>query len=56
MAKEMPNGRFVFMKTDESLRERLMGVTIREFSKVNSEDGLPSSLSDFEKELKRDIA
>ena len=55
MAKEMPNGRFVYMKTDESLRERLMGITIREFSKVNSEDGLPSSLSDFEKELKRDI-
>ena len=54
MAKEMPNGRFIFMKTDESLRERLMGLLIREFSKVNSRDGLPSSLSDFEKELKRE--
>ena len=53
IAKEMPFGRFIFMKTDESRRERLMGLIGLEFSKVTVNDGIPSSLIDFEKEISR---
>ncbi|MCE7740338.1 MAG: hypothetical protein GPJ50_13265, partial [Candidatus Heimdallarchaeota archaeon] len=53
MAAEMPYGRFIYMKTDESRRERLIGLIALEFSKVTVNDGLPPSLRDFEKELPR---
>ena len=53
MAKEMPNGRFFYMRTDESLRERLMGLVLLEFSKVNKEVIVPPSLIKFEKKLNR---
>lgn len=53
-AKEIPNGRFLFLKTDESRRERLMGLIVLEFSKVLKEDGIPPSLAEFEKKLKRE--
>ncbi len=53
MAIEMPLSRFIFMKTDESRRERLMGLVTLEFSKVTRADGIPTSLRDFEKEIPR---
>ena len=54
MAKEMPNGRFIFMRTDESKREYLMGYLALEFCKVNSNEGIPLSLQEFEKNLIRE--
>ena len=54
MAKEMPNGRFIFLKTHESNREFIMGTTALEFSKIKKEDGVPSILKVFEKKLIRE--
>jgi len=54
MAKELPNGRFIYMKTDESKREYLMGYLALEFCKVISDDGIPPSLQEFEKNLVRE--
>jgi len=54
IAKQIPNGRFIFMKTDESDRERLMGLIAREFTKVLKGDDIPHSLSKFEKKLDRE--
>lgn len=53
MAVEMPFSRFIYLKTDESRRERLMGLVTLEFSKITKNDGIPPSLRDFEKELHR---
>jgi len=54
IANQMPNGRFIFMKTDESNRERLMGLIAREFTTVLKDDDIPQSLSKFEKILDRE--
>ena len=53
IAAELPNGRFIYMKTDESRRERLMGLVALEFSKITKIDDIPHSLRDFEKKLHR---
>ncbi|GAH58002.1 unnamed protein product, partial [marine sediment metagenome] len=53
LAAELPNGRFIYMKTDESRRERLMGLVSLEFCKVNKKDGVPPSLAEFERFLHR---
>ena len=53
LAKLMPNGRFIFMKTDESNRERLMAIASLEFSKITKDVKIPSILAEFEKKLKR---
>ncbi|MHA2357912.1 MAG: alpha/beta hydrolase [Candidatus Heimdallarchaeaceae archaeon] len=53
MAKEMPNGRFIFMKTVESKREYMMGLIALEFCKVTKEARIPPSLAEFEKKLDR---
>ncbi|MHA1911561.1 MAG: hypothetical protein ACTSYA_07680 [Candidatus Kariarchaeaceae archaeon] len=53
VAFEMPLGRFLFMNTEESNRERLMGRVCLEFANVNQEDSLPESLQMFEKKLPR---
>lgn len=53
IAAELPNGRFIYMKTDESRRERLMGFVSLEFCKVNKKDGIPLSLAVFERYLHR---
>ena len=53
IAQEIPNGRFIFMKTDESQRERLMGLVSSEFCKVLKKEELPDSLSIFERKLPR---
>jgi pimeloyl-ACP methyl ester carboxylesterase len=53
IASELPNGRFIFMKTDESRRERLMGLIGLEFSKITKNDGVPLSLREFEVNIPR---
>ncbi|MCK5140910.1 MAG: hypothetical protein KAQ70_01845, partial [Candidatus Heimdallarchaeota archaeon] len=53
IAAELPNGRFIYMKTDESRRERLMGLVSLEFCKVSKSDGIPPSLAEFERPLHR---
>lgn len=52
IAQEMPNGRFFYMKTEESKREYLMGTIALEFSKVAQDQGVPSPLKPFEKKLR----
>jgi len=54
MAKELPNGRFFFMNADESVRERLQAVIMRELALVDAKINVPPSLLQFEKELKRE--
>ena len=49
IAKEIPKGRFIYMETDESNRERIMGILGREFSKLSSYEGIPPIFRDFEK-------
>ena len=41
------------METDESQREKLIGLIAYEFSKVKKEEGIPQTLLEFEKELNR---
>ncbi len=48
IAQEIPNGRFVFLKTDESNRELLIGKVAREFAGTPGTDGLPLALQPFE--------
>ncbi|MBN1331072.1 MAG: hypothetical protein JXA54_16485 [Candidatus Heimdallarchaeota archaeon] len=54
LAKELPKGRFFFMKTDESNRERLQAIVMKEFANVETKSGIPPSLLQFEKELQRE--
>jgi len=53
IAMEIPKGRFLYMKTDESKRERLMGIVALEFAKIRQENGLPPLFQRFEKILQR---
>ena len=53
IAGELPYGKFIYLKTDESRRERLMGLVSLEFCKVNKKDGIPPSLAEFERFLNR---
>jgi hypothetical protein len=52
IAGELPGGRFLFLPTDESLRERLFGAVALEFAKVSAAQGLPPSLAGFEKPVR----
>jgi hypothetical protein len=54
IAKELPNGRFIYMETDESQREKLIGLIVYEFSKIAKEEGIPQSIKEFEQNLNRD--
>jgi len=53
LAAEMPRGRFLFMETQEHLRERLFGTAALAFSRVRAGDGLPAALTPFERALQR---
>ncbi len=53
IARRMPNGRFLYLKTGEENRERLMGLVALEFSKVSHRDGIPPVLRQFEKQIDR---
>ena len=52
-AKEIPNGRFLFMNTADEDRQLLAGVIGTEFAKISKEEGLPDTLSQFEIEINR---
>ncbi|NHK30674.1 MAG: alpha/beta hydrolase [Asgard group archaeon] len=54
IAKQIPNGRFFFMKTSDHLRETLAGVIATEFAKTTKEDGVPITLKPYEIDLMRD--
>ena len=49
IAAELPNGRFIYMETDESKREKLMALIAYEFSKIAKEEQIPQSLLEFRK-------
>ncbi|MHA1442835.1 MAG: hypothetical protein ACTSPK_13390 [Candidatus Heimdallarchaeota archaeon] len=53
IARELPNGRFFFMNTEESLRERLMSGVMRELAAVDGKINIPPVLAEFEKKLYR---
>ncbi len=52
-AKEIPNGRFLFMNTPDEDRQLLAGVIGTEFAKVSKDKGLPQILSQFEIKIER---
>ncbi len=52
IAAEMPRGRFLYLPTDESNRERCLGAAAREFARVSAADGLPPGLAGFEKRVR----
>jgi hypothetical protein len=52
IAAEMPRGRFLYLPTDESNRERCMGAAALEFARVSAADGLPPSLDGFERRVR----
>ncbi len=54
IAHEIPRGRYIYMETHESKRERLMGIVALEFAKVSRDAGIPGILAMFEKVLQRD--
>ena len=53
IAKELPNGRFFYLNTDESKRERMLTAVLREFALVDGKINIPQSLREFEKKLNR---
>jgi pimeloyl-ACP methyl ester carboxylesterase len=52
IARELPHGRFLYVPTDESRRERMFGAVALEFARVTSGQGLPSCLSIHEKPVR----
>jgi hypothetical protein len=52
IAREMPRGRFLYMRADERDRERLFGVVARELVRVSATDGLPPAIARFEKTIR----
>ncbi|UYP47629.1 hypothetical protein NEF87_003914 [Candidatus Lokiarchaeum ossiferum] len=53
IAAELPKSRFLFLGTDESNRELLMGMVAEEFTKILQNDQIPPSLLPFEKAIQR---
>jgi len=53
LAKELPKGRFFFMNTEESKRERLLSAVLRELAAVDGKTNIPPVLAEFEKKLDR---
>ncbi len=53
IASELSNSRFLFMGTDESNRELLMGVVAEEFTKIFQDEALPHFLQPYEKKILR---
>ena len=52
IANEIPRGRFLYMPTDESNRERCIGAAALEFARVAAAQGVPQSLAEFEKRIR----
>ena len=53
LTMEMPKGRFFFLNTEESKRERIMSAEIRAFAKTDAKTNIPPILKEFEKSLER---
>jgi hypothetical protein len=52
IANEIPRGRFLYLPTDESNRERSIGAAALELAKVSAADGIPRALVEFEKRIR----
>lgn len=52
IAGEMPRGRFLYLASDEAHRELCMAAAALEFAKVTAAEGLPPSLSGFERRVR----
>jgi pimeloyl-ACP methyl ester carboxylesterase len=52
IARELRGGRFLYLQTDESQRERLMALAALEFARVGVRDGIPPALATFEKPVR----
>ena len=52
IARELPQGRFLFVPADESRRERMFAAVALEFAKVSAAQGLPPSLAIHEKPVR----
>jgi hypothetical protein len=52
IAGELPRGRFLYLPTDESDRERCMAASALEFARVSASEGLPPRLAYFEKRVR----
>lgn len=52
LASEMPRGRFLYLPTDESNRERMLGAAALSFARVAAADGVPPDLAGFEKRVR----
>jgi pimeloyl-ACP methyl ester carboxylesterase len=52
IARELAHGRFLYVPTDESRRERMFGSVALEFARVTARQGLPPSLSTHEKPIR----
>ncbi len=53
-AKEIPNGRFIFMDTDNEERQLLAGIIGTEFAKITKDADIPESIKQFEIKLERE--
>lgn len=52
ITRQIPKGRFIFMRTDEHHRERLMGIMAREFAAIEKAEGIPPLLQPFERSVR----
>ncbi len=52
IARELPGGRFLYLPVDESRRERMFAAVAMEFAALSASEGLPASLSRFEKPVR----
>lgn len=52
ICRELPRGRFLFLPADECRRELLFGAAALEFARVRATDGLPASLTRFERTVR----
>ena len=52
--KEIPKGRFIFMKTADENRELLAGIIATKFAMVEKKDDIPEEIAEFEIKVKRD--
>jgi pimeloyl-ACP methyl ester carboxylesterase len=53
IARELPEGRFLYLPVDESRRERMFAAVAMAFASVSCGDGLPPCLSCFERPVRK---
>lgn len=54
VAKQLPRGRFFYLKISEHLRELLAGIIAFEFAKITKDEGVPDKLKSYEIDLVHD--